>query len=439
VTLRVSPAEVVAYSKSPLVSIAPWWERIRLRDLVEVTNGAPYKSALFNTDGRGLPVIRIRDVGKPSASSFYDGDYEERHVVEHGDLLVGMDGDFRAARWAGPRSLLNQRVCRLRLRSEVDYSAGLLTYVLQPYLDEIHKVTSVVTVKHLSSKTIEDLPVPLPPRAEQERVVAAIEEHLSRLNAAEASLARAAARSATLHTHVAREAACGWPLVQLGEVSEVFVGSTPARSDPALWDGSIPWVSSGEVSFCRIRVTRESISSSAVRPERVHPPGTVLLGMIGEGKTRGQAAILEVSASHNQNSAAIRPDRSQLSSEWLFHHFRASYEANRRVGSGNNQPALNKKRVAELEVPLPPLAEQERLTAQLDAVEADAHRLESGVDRAGAFAQALRCSILSAAFSGRLVPQDPSDEPADVLLAHIAEERSSAGTKSRGTASRRPG
>lgn len=154
-TLRVSPDEIVANSTSPLLAIAPAWERVRLGDVAEITNGAAYKSTHFNNERRGMPLIRIRDVGKPQASTYFDGEYEDRHVVAHGDLLVGMDGDFRAARWEGPDSLLNQRVCRLRVLSDDRYSAALLAHVLQPYLDEIHKVTSAVTVKHLSSRTLQ--------------------------------------------------------------------------------------------------------------------------------------------------------------------------------------------------------------------------------------------------------------------------------------------
>src|SRR5207245_2411142 len=116
------------------------------------------------------------------------------------------------------------------------------------------------------------------------------------------------------------------------------------------------WVSSGEVAFCRILRTRETISPQAVTsPDRLHPAGTVLLAMIGEGKTRGQAAILDVPAAHNQNSAAIRIDQSQCTPEWLFYVLMGRYEETRRAGSGAQQPALNRARVAALSVPLPPL------------------------------------------------------------------------------------
>ena len=205
-TLRLSPNEIVAQSDSPLVAIAPWWRRCRLGDVVEVTNGAAFKSARFNTEGEGLPLIRIRDVGQSEASTYYSGDYEARHLVVPGDLLIGMDGDFRIARWVGRQSLLNQRVCRLRVTRPDCYSDKFLEHVLQPYLDEIHKVTSAVTVKHLSSRTVGDVPIPLPPLAEQGRIVAAIEEHFSRLDAAEATLRQTLNRLDTLRASILADA-----------------------------------------------------------------------------------------------------------------------------------------------------------------------------------------------------------------------------------------
>ena len=72
-TLRLAPKDIVALSTSPLLTTASWWERCRLGDIVEVTNGAAFKSARFNTDGDGLPLIRIRDVGQPKALTHYSG------------------------------------------------------------------------------------------------------------------------------------------------------------------------------------------------------------------------------------------------------------------------------------------------------------------------------------------------------------------------------
>ena len=122
-TLRLPPENIVAQSTSPLLTIADWWERCRLGDVAAIANGAAFKSARFNTVGDGLPLIRIRDVGQPKASTYYSGDYEDRHLVEPGDLLIGMDGDFRIARWIGEQALLNQRVCRLRIWDDDLYTS----------------------------------------------------------------------------------------------------------------------------------------------------------------------------------------------------------------------------------------------------------------------------------------------------------------------------
>jgi type I restriction enzyme S subunit len=269
--------------------------------------------------------------------------------------------------------------------------------------------------------------IPLPPLAEQRRIVAAIEEQASRLDHARTALEGSRSRLVRLRSALLGVLIEGWAERQLGEFSDVFVGATPRRSVPAFWNGNIPWVASGEVAFCRIGKTRESITEAAVTsPERVHPPGTLLIAMIGEGKTRGQAAILDVAAAHNQNSAAVRLDRTICEPEWLFYVLMARYEVTRRAGSGAQQPALNSARVRALRIPLPPLDEQRRLIAE---VERGLSVLASVADDVGAAVDrgdGLRRSILARAFRGELVPQDPDDEPASVLLERIAAERAAA-------------
>jgi type I restriction enzyme S subunit len=101
-----------------------------------------------------------------------------------------MDGDFNCARWRGPRGLLNQRVCRVILTSSDVYLPRLLDYALPGYLKAINDLTSSVTVKHLSSKSIAEIPLPLPPMDQQKHIVAEIEKQFSRLDEAVANLKR---------------------------------------------------------------------------------------------------------------------------------------------------------------------------------------------------------------------------------------------------------
>ena len=187
--LSRKPQEIVEDSKNPLLAKHESWERVPVGDIADILNGFAFKSSKF-TKEKGMPLIRIRDVGKDSSETYYDGEFDETYLVNDGDLLVGMDGDFRAAIWKGGKALLNQRVCKISLKTD-EYDFKFLSYVLQPYLDAIHAETSAVTVKHLSSRSISEIPLPLPPKEQQKRIVAKIEELFSHIDAGIEALKKA--------------------------------------------------------------------------------------------------------------------------------------------------------------------------------------------------------------------------------------------------------
>ena len=222
-----------------------------------------------------------------------------------------------------------------------------------------------------------------------------------------------------------------WKSMLIGNVFSVHVGGTPSRKKKEFWDGDIFWVSSGEVAFCEIFSTTETITTTGYEntSTEIHPKGTILLAMIGEGKTRGQVAILRVPAAHNQNTAAIRVSEIGFSPEFIYYFFQSQYEYTRRVGSGNNQKALNKNRVASIQFPLCSVEEQvavvQALAEKLSFVENLNKELNIQLEKA----EILRQSILKKAFSGQLVPQDPSDEPASKLLARIQAEKEFVNTQ----------
>ena len=217
----------------------------------------------------------------------------------------------------------------------------------------------------------------------------------------------------------------GWIWTTLGQAFGVFVGATPSRGISAYWGGNIRWVSSGEVAFCRINETRERITEAGLAhtSTKVHPAGTVLIGMIGEGKTRGQVAILGQPAANNQNCAAIRASETAVPPEYVYRYLEGRYAETRQAGSGNNQPALNKTSVSAMPVPLPPLTELERIVAEVERRLSVVDNLEQVVKANLRRAERLRQAILKEAFAGRLVPQEPADEPAGVLLERIRTAR----------------
>lgn len=385
-----------------------------------------------------MPLLRIRDIVPGATETWYDGPYEKDYVVQPGDLVIGMDGDFNHALWTGPPALLNQRVCRL-LFGEEFVRPSFLYSVLGGYLEAVNEATPSVTVKHLSSKTVADLQLPLPAVEEQDRIVERL-AHLNQRVDEGVRLLRNALDAcddlrAALLEEVLSEDAERKPIGALGEV---FVGATPSRKDPSLWNGGIPWVSSGEVAFCRISRTKESITEQGLgsRERRLHPPGTLMIAMIGEGKTRGQAAILDVAAAHNQNSAAIRLDRERMVPEYLYYCLMGMYEENRRAAEGSQQPALNGSLVRAIEVPCPSLDVQreraELLDTQLSRIEHFQKELHEQLDHA----EALRRSLLRSAVDGELEPPAEASTARELLarVQQAAEARAARARRLRKTA-----
>lgn len=132
---------------------------MKLENNVDILSGYAFKSKLFNTEGKGIPIIRIRDVTSNSVSTYYDGDYKDEFVVFDGDLLVGMDGQFSLIEWRGGKALLNQRVCKITPKKD-KIEKGFLKHLIPKSLKEIEDKTSFATVKHLTVKKIKEITLP---------------------------------------------------------------------------------------------------------------------------------------------------------------------------------------------------------------------------------------------------------------------------------------
>ncbi len=141
----------------------------KLDSQIKILSGFPFRSNLFNQNKEGLPIIRVRDVNSGFAGVFYSGDYSDDYLIENGDILISMDGDFRCIEWQAGPALLNQRVCKIIPNPKELYTKYLIHFLPQA-LSEIHSKTIYTTVKHLSTKTIRDIEIPLPNLEDQIRI-----------------------------------------------------------------------------------------------------------------------------------------------------------------------------------------------------------------------------------------------------------------------------
>ncbi len=182
------------------------WSRVPLGSVAEIINGFPFKSGGFGAAGH--PVIRIRDVSRGFTNTRFDGDAPASLWVEAGDLIVGMDGDFQTAFWRSEPALLNQRVCKI-VADEIRIDRRYLAHVLPGYLELINANTPSVTVKHLSSKTLGSIPLPLPPLARQKAIADRIDELFAEIDDGEAALISARDDLATWRKALLKAAVTG--------------------------------------------------------------------------------------------------------------------------------------------------------------------------------------------------------------------------------------
>lgn len=154
-----------------------------------------------------------------------------------------------------------------------------------------------------------------------------------------------------------------WKIVALRDVARVGNGSTPSRAEPRYWtDGVYPWLPTSKVNDRIITKSEEFVTQAALDEcsIRFFPVASILVGMIGQGKTRGMAAYLAIDAAINQNFAAVMP-REELDSWYLFFTLDANYERLRNYSHGSNQGALNCGLIESFTIPLPPLPEQRKI------------------------------------------------------------------------------
>lgn len=156
--------------------------------------------------------------------------------------------------------------------------------------------------------------------------------------------------------------------VTLGSIAKISSGGTPDREKSAYWNGSIPWAKTSQIQNCTITsedidewITQEGLEQSSAR---IIPQGTILMAMYGQGKTRGQVAILGLDAAINQACAAIqlKPEVDRL---YVYQQLRFRYEAIRALSNVGGQENLNADLIREIVFPLPELNEQKRVARLL--------------------------------------------------------------------------
>lgn len=417
--------------------VPPGWVLTTIGEVGEVMLGRQ-RAPRYHHGPNMRPYLRVKnvfenriDLSDVKEMDFSPADFE-RYRLEPGDILLneGQSPELvgRPAMYRGelPGACFTNSLIRFRPHEGIDGLFALYLFLHHLWSRRFMREARITTnIAHLSASRFSSVEFPVPPLNEQRRIVAAIEEHLSRLDAADTSLKQAEQRVAQLRRVASSEPFVGdWPTKPLAAAND------PER--PIRYGILMPkeHIADG-VLYVRVRdyprdvveldgLKRTSPEIAARYKRSMLRPGDVLLAIRG---TYGRVAITppELDGGNiTQDTARIAP-LPELESRFLAAYLRSENAQRyfRRVARGVAVKGVNIGDLREMPIPLPPIEEQRRIVAEVEARLSVIDAMRASIERAQRRSAALRAAILQRAFRGELVPQDPAGEPAEALLARI--------------------
>jgi type I restriction enzyme S subunit len=430
------------------------WRNPKIKELCSLYNGRAFKQTEWSTSG--LPIIRIQNLNKKDAPfNYFNGDFDKRHFIQKGDLLFAWSGtpgtSFGTHEWKGENAVLNQHIFKIEFSNEF-ISKGFFRHAINHKLEElIGNANGGVGLRHVTKGVFENTKVAFPPLAEQKRIVEKLDQVLAQVDTIKARLdgipailkrfrqsVLAAAVSGKLTEEWRREnslSMSSWLFDCAKNVCEkVQSGSTP-RNSPFDQNGTIPFLKvynivNQEINFdYKPQFVTQDVHGKALL-RSVALPNDVLMNIVGP--PLGKVAILTNQYPEwniNQAITLFRVNENNFSYKFLY-YILCEGELVRKVMPDTKgsvgQVNISLSQCRDAIMPVPPIEEQTEIVRLVDQYFAFADTIEKQVQKAQQRVDKLTQSILAKAFRGELVPQDPTDEPADELLKRIAAARAEA-------------
>ncbi|MEI9534461.1 restriction endonuclease subunit S [Moellerella wisconsensis] len=445
------------------------WAEVPVSSVASLIRGVTYKKeqAINYRKDDYLPLIRANNIqnGKFDTTDLVfvpKNLVKESQQISPEDIVIAMS--------SGSKSVVGKSAHQ---HLPFECSFGAFCGVLRPeklifpsfiahftkssfYRNKISSLSAGANINNIKPASFDLIKIPIPSLAEQKIIAEKLDTLLAQVDTAKARLEQipqilkrfrqavlAMAISGKLTEEWRRNSNTDlskWVNSNIGELAQVATGKTPKRTEITYWEnGSIPWLTSSSTGRAYVDTAEQFITLVALKEctLKIFPPGTLLLAMYGEGKTRGQVTELKISATCNQACAAIICNKEKIDLQFLKMRLMENYEETRKAAAGGNQPNLNLNKVREIPVLVPPQTEQKEIVRRVEQLFAYADTVEKQVHSALTRVNNLTQSILAKAFRGELTAQWRVENPdlisgensAAALLEKIKVERAASGSK----------
>lgn len=442
------------------------WGKTVIGDIADVISGGTPKSGIeenFAPSGEGIAWLTPADL------SGY-----KKKFISHGARDLSTEGYSSCSAKLMPAGaiLFSSRapigyvaVASNEISTNQGFKSFVFTNDIYPdyayyYLRNIRHLAEEMgtgtTFKEISGSAAKTLPFVMAPLAEQKIIAEKLDTLLAQVDSTKARLEQIPQILKRFRQAVLTVAMSGglteewrrsnsilfssWVNSNIGELAQVATGKTPKRTEVKYWEnGTIPWLTSSSTGEIYTDVAEQFITPIALKEctLKIFSPGTLLLAMYGEGKTRGQVTELKIHAACNQACAAIICNKEKIDLQFLKMRLMENYQETRKAAAGGNQPNLNLNKVREIPIIVPPLPEQHEIVRRVEQLFAYADTIEKQVNSALTRVNSLTQSILAKAFRGELTAQWRAENPslisgensAAALLEKIKAERAASGGK----------
>jgi type I restriction enzyme S subunit len=365
----------------PIGNVPKEWEVVRLKDVADYINGYPFSPKDWKD--KGLPIIRIQNLNDPNAEfNYFEGDIEDKYIVENGDLLFSWSASIGAYIWNRGKAVLNQHIFKVVPNDNIDKL--YLFYALFLAIEQLKQKVHGSTMKHFK-KTELQTKIPLPPLPEQKeiaKVLGVVDSLIAKTGEVivkterlkkglmQTLLTRGIGHKEFKDTEIGRIPK-DWEVVKIVDAcAKVKAGGTPLTSKKEYYNGDIPFVKIEDLANAQkylkntlITITKAGLENSSAW---LVPPKSILLAMYG---SIGAMAINEIPVATNQAILGIVPKEEKTDVEFIYYLLNFLTPHFARHAKQTTQANLTAEIVREFKIPIPPILEQRKIAEILSTVD----------------------------------------------------------------------
>lgn len=367
-----------------MTALPTGWKRTTMGEIGKYLNGKAFKSQDWKSSGR--PIIRIQNLtGSGTEFNYFQGEVEDRYVVQPGDLLFSWSATLGTYIWKGPEAVLNQHIFKVESNIDKKFHRYLLDFKIQ----EMHSQTHGSGMVHITKKSFDAIEVNIPPLEEQNKIVELLEDHLSRLDASLVDVKQAKLKAAQFRRSLVHEmttAIESSEVMGILDICDVYQPKTISTKE-LISDGEFPvYGANGQIGFYDKFNHQDSEVTVTCR-----------------GATCGTVNVIPAMSWITGNAMVFRPKDSRIQKGYLEYVLRGMDWAP--VITGTAQPQITRTSIQDVFVNVPSPNIQSEIYMKLESSLTQVTNASLLIEKVEMQVASLRRSLLQAAFTGQLTKE----------------------------------